>query len=547
MDPQVSTYRSITAQRTRETKARKTAVLQAINEAVAQLPPADIPVVWVGASESASLRNIKLTIFISHADLTIFDTIWKTVRGVRAGTFTVPTGTVRQEVQKAVDRHDLVSFKPAILPTSAVVKRPAPVLITSSVVKRQHKPDSPPPLSSSSSYFAQTPTSSSSFSFSSSSSFSSSVAAAAAATASSSSSSVAQPAAPVCTVCLCEESELSSPGGLHPLIIDVDADSPARCTHLICEGCRNRQIEIFLANPRFAVLECVQCRKARVPLKRRHLNMTLGQYLVDPATFAMSLDTSERAQLASKQKYFEAVKTVVLLCTFNPAVIPALKPSARLGNGHCPLCDSCTDGPLTAECQNLVRCNNLGCLVVSCAHCGEVNNHPPEQCKHLARLNALRAEFDPHNGRACPWPGCTIQGIQHYRDDGCHILQCPCGKCFCFVCGAIKTGEKHDVFTGRNCSCHIYCDSRCPCVPDPDKPARLPRRPSPPPISDDDDDDEEFAILPIRRLNFSSVGTDTAPATTTTATAAQERRLPLVISSDSSSDISESETLHDNK
>jgi hypothetical protein len=259
-----------------------------------------------------------------------------------------------------------------------------------------------------------------------------------------------------CSICLCENAD-----DVSPMISDVDPDSHFRCTHMACHGCKKMHIEIFLNDPGCAMLECVACRVECVDLLRKHVDSTLGRYLIDPSTFAMDLSLRQTASLGTKESYLRAFFTVSLVRGGS---------DVRLNYILCPACPAFVDGPLTPSCQNLVRCTGIRCLIVSCVHCGSMDRHPPEKCPEIVRKGMRSKDFDPNNGRDCPYPRCGWRGLQHYRDQGCHLISCPgCGGSFCFACGAPKQGGIHGLesFKGRGCSCLICCwggSNPCPCV-----------------------------------------------------------------------------------
>lgn len=150
---------------------------------------------------------------------------------------------------------------------------------------------------------------------------------------------------------------------------------------------------------------------------------------------------------------------------------------------RCPVCgerEVC--GPLSLENQGIVRCKNARCRALYCAGCLTTNLHKTKDCPVLVtKVEQAKKEdggkFDPMLGRACPYPGCTARGIQHYRDEGCHLMTCPaCGGTFCFVCGLAKQGDRHTTL-GMNpacMTCPIICNADCPCVPNPSAPAPVP-------------------------------------------------------------------------
>lgn len=252
---------------------------------------------------------------------------------------------------------------------------------------------------------------------------------------------------PECCVCM------ERKAGARPLL-GTDFDTAARCDHAYCTECGEAAFADFLKDPTRAFFECVACRREGRPLLRPHVDRS-ATYMVDPARHAMDLTPSAVAALDRKGEYLARFLTA----NVSGADVPVRR--------DCPACgerDSAV-GPLTAERPNLLRCRNRRCLVVSCARCGEVADHAPERCPGAA-LPTPRAPFEPLLGRKCPHPGCAYGGIQHFRNDGCHIVRCPAGHCFCFCCGALHPGRsQHDV-SRRGCACALTCNGRCPCVED---------------------------------------------------------------------------------
>lgn len=268
---------------------------------------------------------------------------------------------------------------------------------------------------------------------------------------------------PCCSICLTLASELSgSGGGLAPIISDVDANSPARCTHLICRSCNLRMVREFLRSDA-TTLECVECRRHNVPLRRCYVDVG-ACYFVDPSTFArfVKFDPHFNEEMRGKNAYLRAFLTI----SFDSFTENA----RRHNHTECPRCEFLGDGPLTIACQNLARCTNISCMFVYCVHCRDTVKHAEADCPARRReleMAAAKEGFDPSVGRTCPY-GCGRTGLQHYRGDGCHILSCPgCKRSFCFVCGATKKGDKHHALDGRTCQCSCFCIPTCPCVKDP--------------------------------------------------------------------------------
>ena len=274
---------------------------------------------------------------------------------------------------------------------------------------------------------------------------------------------------PACSVCLLTRGDLLADGlgGLQPTLVDCDADSPAVCTHMLCQGCMERSIDVFLANSECPMLKCTECEKKNVPIRRRFLDASLGQYIVDPSTFAFRLSRSQTQLLGRKTEYLRAIGGhLAVAAAADGEDIP------WEGGLRCPVCAESAAGPITRACLNLARCGSDRCLMIFCVYCNRAETHDSLRCPTLLKLKALRAApFDPKDGRTCPYPGCTGVCIQHYRSEGCHIVTCwVCSRKLCFVCGNPKAGDEHHVHTGRSCRCAIFCDSTCPCIPFPTRP-----------------------------------------------------------------------------
>jgi hypothetical protein len=261
-----------------------------------------------------------------------------------------------------------------------------------------------------------------------------------------------------CGCCLRTRTELleAGEGGLQPIIISCDQDSPARCTHLICSQCEARSVDAFLADPQRPMLKCVECERKNVPIRRRAIDMGVGQYIVDPATFAFRMTNERKDALRAKRDYIRAIS----------GAVGTFEQELPHGGLRCPLCKKAADGPVTRACPNLARCKNLRCLTVFCIYCMTAETHDNVHCPTLLNLKEIATEpFDPKNGRRCPYPGCSGVCIQHYRDEGCHIVTCwVCNRKLCFVCGYPKSGDEHHPFDGRSCNCAVNCDARCPCI-----------------------------------------------------------------------------------
>lgn len=193
---------------------------------------------------------------------------------------------------------------------------------------------------------------------------------------------------------------------------------------------------------------------------------------MDPSTYTLDLSREEALQLKEKKEYLKAFTTEVKDedATYETKI--------RTEQLICPVCKTAgARGPLTGGKKNLVRCRNVRCMMVYCGHCNKVDNHGPEGCEELARRRAANERFEPELGRTCPYAGCPGRGIQHYRNDGCHIVQCGvCGGSLCYVCGRAKRGGVHDATSGITCMCPLYCVdehearlrgiAKCPCVED---------------------------------------------------------------------------------
>jgi hypothetical protein len=290
-----------------------------------------------------------------------------------------------------------------------------------------------------------------------------------------------------CMACLNTQDEvIACDYRLRPIISGLDDDSPATCKHLLCNECMQTMIDGFLMDAQRSTLECTDCKRDNVPLQRRHVGLE-GRYMVDPSTFAHTLSSSKIASLSSPGKcgYLNMFMTVTISSRGVPSTFSEYFGSSSLdqvrdGRYHqpryntkrCPACRHCADGPLTISCPNLARCMSIQCLMVFCVHCNEISTHRESECPTMIknkRVEAARETFDPRIGRTCPYPGCGMRGLQHYRDEGCHILDCPsCKRSFCYWCGSPKKGSKHFALSGRTCTCGCFCDSTCPCIPNPD-------------------------------------------------------------------------------
>jgi hypothetical protein len=55
----------------------------------------------------------------------------------------------------------------------------------------------------------------------------------------------------------------------------ADCEAGRECKHLICEGCRARQIEVFLSSQEMPVLECKACRLGNACVSRGHVEASL--------------------------------------------------------------------------------------------------------------------------------------------------------------------------------------------------------------------------------------------------------------------------------
>jgi hypothetical protein len=263
-----------------------------------------------------------------------------------------------------------------------------------------------------------------------------------------------------CMICLTGEEELVADGMLLcPIIDGVDEDSPDKCVHLACARCMREMIDMFLRDISQSVLECVACRRNHARLNRKHIDAQ-ARYMVDPATFVSELTPSQVLVLSSpaKANYLSAFTTVAFTTSGST-------PYRRHNTERCQCCMNLVDGPMTLMCPNLARCTSVSCLIIMCVRCKEPAIHDDAGCPEMIRRAAMTSTFDPNVGRRCPYPGCGYSGLQHYRGDGCHLMDCPgCNKTFCFVCGATKTGNRHRPFDGRTCQCPLFCTSTCPCV-----------------------------------------------------------------------------------
>jgi hypothetical protein len=284
---------------------------------------------------------------------------------------------------------------------------------------------------------------------------------------------------PACDCCMCTSSDLRARGlgGLQPIIVGCDPDSPSRCTHMTCQECADRARDVFLADPETPMLKCVGCEKANAPIRRRFLDASICQYIVDPSTFAFGLTKQQRDNLRRKSEYLRAISGTV-----TGLYREGEEDKIQWDEARCPSCDHPAAGPITRACPNLGRCKSLKCLTIFCAYCTTAETHDHLHCPTLLRLKRIRTTpFDPKDGRTCPYPGCTGVCIQHYRDDGCHIVNCwVCGRRLCFVCGNPKSGDEHHAFNGRTCSCKVYCDDNCPCIVAPATRPAPPRNSLPP-------------------------------------------------------------------
>jgi hypothetical protein len=299
---------------------------------------------------------------------------------------------------------------------------------------------------------------------------------------------------PRCGICLATPEE--GPMSLSPIIADCDEDSPAKCTHLVCSACMEEWVVRFLADANAKCMECTRCRDSHAALKRKHLDMNVARYMVDPQKFAWLLssddtgDDTRKTQIRTKTEYLRAFRTI-----FTSPEIEDAAAITAFEHQECPDCDSPAYGPVTAACTNLARCSKVDCMTVFCVHCrkthvevGMQDTHGPERCETLLRKKSIAAApFDRTQGRACPYPDCDATSIQHYRGDGCHIVPCwKCSRSLCFVCGAIKLGSVHASFDGRTCGCAIWCGDSCTLCMEPpeERRARLARtapRPAAPP------------------------------------------------------------------
>jgi hypothetical protein len=277
-----------------------------------------------------------------------------------------------------------------------------------------------------------------------------------------------------CGLCLCafgcptsSEDHIGPTGSLQPVIVDCDVDSPAKCTHMICQSCRDAWEEAFLKDANIRFLECIRCKESNATIRRRHVDMNVAQYMVDPATFAFKLTTSRSMldNLRSKADYMRAFGSV-----YTYPAPDDVEPIPAFDDQWCPHCNSAARGPVTAARLNLARCSNTSCMMVFCVHCRRMDdNHGQDACETLLRKKAMMSiPFDATHGRACPYPRCDATNVQHYRGDGCHIVECwKCHGSLCFACGAPKRGGIHDAFEGRTCGCAIWCGDSCTICTDP--------------------------------------------------------------------------------
>lgn len=113
---------------------------------------------------------------------------------------------------------------------------------------------------------------------------------------------------------------------------------------------------------------------------------------------------------------------------------------AKLENlESCPFCDyaAIIDNPH----EKLFNCLDPSCMKVSCRSCKEPD-HLPKKCHEVKNDVDMRPWIENRINEAMIRT-CYKCNKRFYKDEGCNMIDCPCGAKMCYICREPITNEQH--------------------------------------------------------------------------------------------------------